>query len=143
MKKYIYEIYEDDVLLMRGGAQEISNRYGLQVNKLSVYASCGANIRGRYRIKKVDEEKTYYKPNQPTPQSRKEIIDYFIFHLEKYGDVAGRAHEDPSIYLAELEEKGYKCIVTKFREIDTDDLVHSNNHRKTTGFEYTLTRITK
>ena len=140
MKKFIYEIYENGEKLMRGGAFDIARAYRLQSNKISKYANAGSLVKDRFIIKKVDEVDFIYHPKEPTQQSEEEILEYFIKHLELYGNVAGRTHEDPSKYLDALRERGYQCVASKFREIQSDDMLLGEKPRKT-SLGYILTRV--
>ena len=140
MKIFIYEIYKNGVPIRQGTAGELARAFQIHSNKISCYAANDSLIRGKYRIKKVREISKEMMQKRRVEKPREDIVSYFIRHLEEYGNVASPRHLDPSIYLEELEGKGYKCIVSKFKEIDVDDLT-PNSHRKNIEYEYTLTRV--
>lgn len=142
---YLYEIYDpDEELVFVGNVKEVCEQFNIQLCSLYAYYSRNSKIGGIYTVKRIEVEKP--KKDIPRKPTKREItLDYIIRHLKEYGNVY--MNHEPSQYLEELEELGYKCRINEYKVLDDTEIIISEESKLTRKrkrkykTDYVLTRL--
>lgn len=107
-----YILHYDGQELTRGDKHIMSAYTGMRADNVRVYAKTGNIYKKHYLIKPDKEIIVETKPK--IEKAKEERLDYYIRHLEQYGNVASR--KVPNEYIPLLAERGYKCRVLVYKE---------------------------
>ena len=116
MRKKIYEIYEGETLVAKGGYEDIIKTFYLSKWALQAHSKDGKLFKEKYRIYYVGDE--YYELKRKRPIEEK--IDYPFVNLKYNGNtILNRKDEKDIDRLQELFDN--KIKVTKVDDYDFGD----------------------
>ena len=113
-KRNIYEIYEGDELVCKGGCDVVSKFLGIVPRSLSASARHGTLVNKKYRIVVIRQEPI---GRTPKPKTEKDELDYLYRHLAEFGNTC--SGKNPNEYIPKLEEMlNEKIGVTQRWDVD-------------------------
>ena len=113
--KNIYGVYENGVLIAKGGSEYIAEKFGVSERGVPNYPRRNNKLLGIYEVKIIEKIRT--KGKTPMKIDR---MDYLYRHLAEYGNTVLNEEDDPFKYIPALEEKLGKRIWTR-KIADKDD----------------------